>query len=88
MFSVYLSNNALKSLKRLDAKLRNRVHEVVQVLENEPIPARFYDVLKLAGQDDYYRIRLSSYRLQYYVDWSKKTIQILSVERRDETTYR
>lgn len=87
MFSVFFSNNALKFLRKAEPKLRNRVHELVDILQTEPIPAKTRDVLKLAGQDGFYRVRLSSYRVKYYVDWNGKKIKILEVERRDETTY-
>lgn len=87
MFSVDLSNQALKALKKADAKMRQRVHDLIKILYNEPIPIKHYDVIKLSGSDGYYRIRLSSYRLQYFVDWTEKKIQILNFERRDEHTY-
>ncbi len=87
MFSVDLSNNALKYLKKSDAKLRQRVHQLIDILNTEPVPVKHYDVLKLSGSDGYYRIRISSHRVKYFVDWDKKKIQILDVERRDENTY-
>lgn len=67
--------------------MRARVHEVIGVLELEPVPARHFDVKKLEGMDGYYRIRLSSYRLKYFVDWNQKEIQVIEFERRDEHTY-
>lgn len=87
MFSVELSNNALKHLKKSDDKLRQRVHQLIETLMNEPVPAKHYDVLKLSGLDGFYRIRLSSHRVKYFIDWNQKKIQILEVERRDENTY-
>jgi mRNA-degrading endonuclease RelE of RelBE toxin-antitoxin system len=82
-----LSNNALKALRKSDAKMRKRVHAVIAVLGSEPVPVKHFDVLKLEGADGYYRIRLSSYRLKYFVNWNDKKIQILDFERRDEHTY-
>ncbi|MBI5226584.1 type II toxin-antitoxin system RelE/ParE family toxin [Candidatus Micrarchaeota archaeon] len=82
------SNNALKYLKKAEPKLRERMHLLADILMHEPVPAKHYDVLKLSGSDGYYRIRLSSHRVQYFVDWDNKKIQILDVERRDENTYR
>jgi len=88
MFSIHLSNNALKYLKKAEPKLRQRVHELIRMLRQEPVPAKHYDVVKISGADGYYRIRLSSHRIQYFIDWSNKQIEILDVERRDENTYR
>lgn len=81
------SNKSLKALKKADAKMRERVHQAIAVLSIEPVPVNHYDVTKLSGMDGYYRIRLSSYRLKYFVDWENKKIQILEFERRDEHTY-
>ncbi len=87
MFSVEFSNNSLKALRKTDAKTRARVHKVADVLTVEPVPVNRFDVRKLSGFDGCYRIRLSSYRLKYFVDWDSKKIQVLEFERRDEHTY-
>ncbi|HIH20835.1 TPA: type II toxin-antitoxin system RelE/ParE family toxin [Candidatus Micrarchaeota archaeon] len=87
MFSVDLSNQALKALKKADAKMRQKAHELINTLHNEPVPVNHYDVIKISGTDGHYRIRLSSHRLKYFVDWNEKKIQILDFERRNEHTY-
>lgn len=87
MFSVDVSNNALKALRKADAKMRQRAHAVIEVLKTEPVPVNNFDVKKLSGSDGFYRIRLSSYRLKYFVDWEQKLVQVLEFERRDEHTY-
>ena len=87
MFSLTFSNNALKAIRKLDAKWRERLHEVFGVLAVEPVPRNKYDVIKISGEDGFYRIRLGNYRLQYFVNWSVKEIEILKFGLRDEHTY-
>ena len=70
MFSVLLSNKAEKQYKRLDAAIRLRVEELFRTLEQKPIPADDYDLLKI--DEDTYRIRLSSFRVVYRVYWESK----------------
>jgi mRNA-degrading endonuclease RelE of RelBE toxin-antitoxin system len=87
LFSVELGNKAVKALRKADEKTRARVHETIDILSIEPVPVKHFDVRKISGSDGHYRIRLSSYRLKYFVDWDNKKIQILEFERRDEHTY-
>ncbi|MFH1199741.1 MAG: type II toxin-antitoxin system RelE/ParE family toxin [Candidatus Micrarchaeota archaeon] len=87
MFSVEFSTKALKAIRKTDAKLRQRMHELAGILATEPVPVKRFDVTKLSGSDGFYRIRLSSFRVKYFIDWSAKKIQILDFQRRDEHTY-
>ena len=87
MFSVEFSRRSLKAIRKADAKLRMRMHELVGVLATEPVPAKRFDVTKISGSDGFYRIRLSSFRVKYFVDWTAKKIQVLDFQRRDEHTY-
>ncbi|HEV8289400.1 MAG TPA: hypothetical protein VGQ00_00395 [Candidatus Norongarragalinales archaeon] len=56
-------------------------------LRYAPVPANDYDVIKLAGDFEDYRVRLSSWRLVYRVFQDIRLIKILKIERRSETTY-
>ncbi len=78
---------ALKAIRKTDAKIRQRMHDLVGVLQTEPVPAKRYDLTKLSGSDGFYRVRLSSFHLKYFVDWKAKKIQVLDFQRRDEHTY-
>lgn len=88
LFEVRFSNKAEKALNSCDEKLRNRLKELFLKLQGAPIPAREYDLKKISGADDTYRIRLSSYRVTYTVFWEEKIIRVLFVELRDESTYK
>ena len=57
-----------------------RVLLVLEALSQNPAPAPEYDVKKLAGMHDTYRIRIGEIRIEYKVDWEFKRIDILAVE--------
>ena len=88
MFELRFSNKAEKFLKKCDGKLKLRLVDLFQKLMQNPVPAKEYDLKKIAGEENTYRIRLSSYRTTYFVDWEQKIIRILKIERRKESTYK
>jgi len=57
-----------------------RVLLVLEALSQNPAPAPEYDVKKLAGIRDTYRVRIGEIRIEYNVDWESKRIAILAVE--------
>ena len=88
MFEVRLSNKAEKAINKCDKKLRKRLKELFETLAKNPVPAREYDLRKIAGEEDTYRIRLSSFRTTYTVYWEQKIIRVIKIERRKESTYK
>jgi len=87
LFSVLLGRQAEKFVKRTEPKLRERLRQLFIVLKLEPVPAAKYDARKVRGAIDTYRIRISSYRVVYTVEWDEKRIRVFEIERRDEHTY-
>jgi mRNA-degrading endonuclease RelE of RelBE toxin-antitoxin system len=57
-----------------------RVLLVLEALSQNPAPVPEYDVRKLAGMHDTYRIRIGEIRIEYEVDWESKMIAVLAVE--------
>jgi len=57
-----------------------RILLVLEALSQNPAPAPEYDVKKLAGMRDTYRVRIGEIRIEYNVDWESKRIAILAVE--------
>ncbi len=88
MFEVRFSNKAEKAINKSDRKLRKRLKELFEKLKQNPVPAREYDLRKIAGEEDTYRIRLSSFRTTYTVYGEQKIIRVIKVERRKESTYK
>lgn len=88
LFEIRFSNKVDKSLKDCNEKLKSRLKELFFKLQEAPVPAKEYDLKKISGVDDTYRIRLSSYRVTYTVFWEEKIIRVLFVELRDGSTYK
>lgn len=57
-----------------------RILLALEALIQNPAPAPEYDVKKLAGTHDTYRIRIGEIRIEYEVDWELKRVGILTVE--------
>ena len=60
-----------------------RVLLVLEALVQNPAPAPEYDVKKLTGMHDMYRIRIGDIRVEYKVDWQSKRIGIVAIEFRE-----
>jgi len=86
MFELFFSNKAKKEIKRLDKYYLKRITELFGVLLSDPTPSEFYDLKKLSGSDNEYRIRIGKIRIVYEVDWITKRIKVWEVTPR-ETAY-
>jgi len=60
-----------------------RVLLAFEALTQNPAPAPEYDVKKLVGTHDIYRVRIGEIRIEYEVDWESKQIGVLAVEFRE-----
>ena len=76
MFRVEAKKKALKALEKLSLERKNRIKEVMLTLKGDPIPFRKFDVVKLRGYENVYRIRIGDLRIVYEVDWSGRRILI------------
>ena len=78
MFVVELSQRAKKELEFVDG----RVREALEHLKLDPVPAESYDVRKLTGSKDNFRIRIGKIRILYTIIWSDKIILVSRIEKR------
>ena len=73
-----------KALQRISAKERQRIKLLfVKIARGD---FRGFDIKKLKGRNDIFRIRKGMFRIIYSV--KNKKIFILSIERRRESTYK
>ena len=82
MFEIIVSNRARKGAKKSPNELKRKIVELLAVLENEPVPADKYDVKKLKGLTNTYRIRFGDWRIVYKVEFAEKIITIVNIEKR------
>lgn len=89
MFEVYFGNKrAKKDYGDLDDAMRSRIDKLCETLSKIPVPFQEYDVIKIAGRNGSYRIRLGRFRVLYFVDELAHKIYVLAIEPRSETTYK
>ena len=75
-----------KVLDKLSDKEKRQLKPILRdIVENRLIDTR-YDIKKLAGRNDIYRIRKGQLRIIYRRDESGETY-LLAIERRSDTTY-
>lgn len=57
-----------------------RVLLTFEALTQNPVPVPAYDVNKLQGMKDTYRIRIGDIRIEYEVNWESKRVGVLAIE--------
>ena len=73
-----------KALSKLTPDERKRLREALVKLREGDL--RGFDIKKLKGRNDIYRMRRGSMRILYRIDLSG-SISVLAIERRSDTTY-
>jgi mRNA-degrading endonuclease RelE of RelBE toxin-antitoxin system len=53
---------------------------VLEALSQNPAPVPEYDVKKLTGMHDTFRIRIGEIRIEYEANWESKKIAVLAIE--------
>ncbi len=83
MFNIALKQSAAKSLKRLPLNYKSKIIECLHHLSEDPFPEG-YDLKKLSGFKDFFRIRLGKYRIVYSVDLDNMVITIWFIGHRSK----
>ncbi len=73
-----------KALKKFSPKEREKIKEILLKLKNNSLNR--FDIKKLKGSDDIFRIRKGDIRIIYKID-KNDNLFILAVERRSDNTY-
>ena len=67
--TVSFRKSFVRDLKKLkDAKVRSRVRELIEAVEEADSLADLLDVKKMSGSSGYYRVRVGSHRVGLAVD--------------------
>ena len=74
-----------KALERLTPKEREKTKSILIEIKNRRF--KNLDVKKLKGREDIFRVRKGQVRIVYRVD-GREGIFILTIERRNDTTYK
>jgi mRNA interferase RelE/StbE len=83
LFNIAIAKQAQKSSKKLPEHFKRRLIELLLILRENPVPAEYYDVKKLKGLTDTYRIRLGDFRIVYEIVWNKAAVNVLYIGTRE-----
>ena len=84
VFEVSFHRKAGKDLLKLPKKMLIRVYDLVKSLETDPVPRKKFDISKLRGRNDAYRVRMGQYRIMYIIDSKNNEIIIQKISTREK----
>jgi mRNA interferase RelE/StbE len=82
LFQVIVSQRARKSFRKLGEHYKRRIAELLLLFQQNPVPSEHYDVKKLKGYADSYRVRIGDFRIIYEIVWESKNVHVLVIEHR------
>ena len=82
-FNVEIHKRVLKEIKDLPPSNLEKFKELMEELKTNPIPKEF-DIKRLRGSNNIYRIRIGKFRVQYVVLWESRIIIIRKISRREK----
>ena len=85
-FKILLHNHFIKKTKRLrlSQSYINKMESFLSILKSDPIPWKNFDIKKIEGSDNIYRVRIGIYRIFYSLDKNERIIKILDIETREK----
>ncbi len=84
MYRVEIHRKADKEIRNLPEEIRKKVIKLLIKLQTIPYPFREYDLKKIKGFKNVYRIRIGEYRISYWVNDKIKKVIVLEVKIRGE----
>ncbi len=80
MVKVVLKRSAEKFIFKVNEKIRMKILQVLKDLETDPIPFKIYDLVKLKGYDNRFRIRIGKIRIVYEFVPKELTIIVWDID--------
>jgi mRNA interferase RelE/StbE len=88
VYKIIITESATKELKRIPAKMQDRIFDKIDELAEEPKPHGYKKLKSFdvpgSDYDDYYRIRVGDYRVIYTIQNEQVTILILKIAHRKD----
>jgi mRNA interferase RelE/StbE len=82
LYRVVLTKRAIKGLERAPEHIRKKAVEAIDVLQQTFAPVKLFDVKKLKGMEDTFRIRIGDWRIIYELHRKESLIVVLDVASR------
>lgn len=87
MYRVVLTNRARKGLEKTPEHIRKRFVEALDALRQSFAPIKLFDVKKLKGYADTFRIRIGDWRMIYELQRKEATIVVFEIGPRGRINY-
>ncbi len=79
MYRVVLTKRATKGLEKAPEHIRKKAVEAIDALQYTFAPVKLFDVKKLKGIEDTFRIRLGDWRIIYELRRKESMIVVLDI---------
>lgn len=79
IYQIEITTRAAKQLKKLPENIKLQIEEKIQELANNPRPN---GVVKLEGEEDTYRVRVSKYRILYEIKDDLLIVKVVKISHR------
>ena len=85
-FTISLHRKFIKKVKklRLQESYAEKIKAILGILKFDPIPWKNFDIRKIEGGKNIYRIRIGKYRIFYSIDEQHRKIKIIDIEKREK----
>ena len=80
-YAISFKPSADRELRRLPVNVQKRIVRAVELLADDPRPA---GVVKMAGDDNLWRIRVGTYRIVYEIHDNRLVVLVLRVGHRKD----
>ena len=87
-FELKPSKRIKRQIEKLDHSIKLKLLDLFLKLKEKPVPIEEFNVAKISGSKNTYRIRIQKVRVIYDVYWKEKRIELLKVEKRKARTYK
>ena len=84
MYEIVIHKKFIRKLREMERPSLDKIANLMEILKTDPIPWKNFDIRKIQGEKDMYRVRIGKYRLIYFVDKNTKMIHILKIETREK----
>ena len=79
MYRVVLTKRAVKGLEKAPEHIRKKAVEALDALQQTFAPVKLFDVKKLKGLEETFRIRIGDWRIIYELHRKESAIVVLDI---------
>ena len=84
MYKVVIHRKVAKRFNTVPESYLRGLSALLEAIAVNPVPWKDFDLKKMEGVDNTYRVRIGDYRVVYFVEKEKQTIHILKFDRREK----